>query len=73
MEKQFKFKLGAIVTHITETSTHHRFVVLGRCWMESAGGVEELYNISTNDSLNGGFRRMYATVEELQLVVEAKK
>ena len=68
MEKQFKFKLGAFVTHITEASAHNRFIVISRGWIES------IYGISRGTALHDGYiRRTQCQGNELQLVVEAKK
>jgi len=41
--RKFKFELGDIVSHITDENNYLKFVILGRYFLETNGGVNEKY------------------------------
>lgn len=65
----FKFELGQLVTHKTGSSSFLtgsiKYFILGRAWLESQMGIEELYLLAYEDG-NRDVKRIYLYEPELQ-------
>lgn len=66
---EFKFEIGQLVTHKTSSNSFLtgsvKYFVLGRAWLESQVGVEELYLLAYEDG-NRDVKRTYLYEQELQ-------
>lgn len=65
----FKFELGQLVTHKAGqagfVTQQVKYFVLGRAWLESQVGIEELYLLAYEDG-NRDVKRIYLYEQELQ-------
>ena len=66
----FKFEIGQLVTHKAGQSggfiSHPvKYFILGRAWLESQVGIEELYLLAYEDG-NRDVKRIYLYEQELQ-------